>query len=757
MSEVRPPILRSKLRPPTPADDLVERGRLIDRLAGERASVWALTAPAGFGKTTLLARALAATSMRVAWLSVDSADDSPVRFWSHVAAALEETGVPMATAVEFLLGGDVDRCVDEIVAAIEQVADGEGPRPRRALVLEDLHEISDERILSALSRLVATPPDGLVLVLSSRQELDVGLNRGRLGGWVVDMSARDLAFTSAEAESALAPEIRRGALTAETASAVIERLEGWPAGIRLTRLAIRRERTPLNGDSLLAGLASSAVAGDFLASEVLGSLDPDTRTFLEDICILDDLTPGLCDAVSGRQDSLAVLRELAADQVFTSPLDAAPSTFRLHRILRDHLRSEIEARPPQRTRERHRRAMRWYRSSGDVDAVVRHAVSAGEHDVALATFGEAVLDASNRGQIDDMWRWIHEIGSERVLADGTLAAIPAWVSLNQRRYDEIEPWLEAISIIDDVPAEHLRHFAVHAATVRANRDRHLGHLDRSLAHAREALRLLDAEEEPPWTIGPTVHATLAQALALTGHPEAEQVARCAIGLASVSAHEPPLVMAYSALGSVVDDPAAALAAADSALSMAPTSEMERFHRPALAWFARARAELKTGRVADAGRSAQRSVHLADSGDEPAVAALSLTVVARVAHLLGDDDERRAASHRAESIAAELDGGDWLADQVRRARNDTRFAPGLGDHLPVGARELTERELVVLRLLPFGLTRRELATQLYISENTVKTHLLSIRRKLGVVGRGDVVERATELGLVEVDPAASEDG
>lgn len=696
--------------------------------------------------------------MRVAWLSVDSADDSPVRFWSHAAAALEETGVPIGPAVEFLLDGDVSRCVDELVAAVEQVSGDEEQTPRRALVLDDLHEISDSRTLSALSRLVATPPQGLVLVLSSRHELDVGLVRGRLGGWVVDISARDLAFTTAEAQSALAPEICRGTLTPETATAVMERLEGWPAGVRLARLAMRPRRTPLDGDSLLAGLASSAVVGDYLASEVLGSLDPDTRTFLEDICILEDLTPGLCDAVTGRDDSLAVLRALAADQVFTSSLDPRTSTFRLHRILRDHLRSEVEARPAHRIQERHRRAMHWFRSSGDVDAVVRHAVRAGEYEVALTTFGDAVLDASNRGQIDDMWLWIHEIGSERILADGNLAALPAWVSLNQRRYDEIEPWLEAISIIDDVSSEHLRQFAVHAATVRANRDRHLGDLDRSLAHAREALRLLDDEEvEPAWTIVPTVHASLAQALALTGHPEAEQVARRAIGLASVSAHEPPLVMAYSALGSVLDDPASASAAADSALSMVTTPAMERFHRPALAWFARARAELAVGRVGDAARSAEHAVHLADSGGEPAVAALSLTVAARAAHLLGDDEERRAAMHRAESIVAQLNGGDWIADEVRRARNATRFAPGLGDHLPVGARELTEREIAVLRLLPFGLTRRELASQLYISENTVKTHLLSIRRKLGVVGRGDVVERAAELGLIEADPVAGEDG
>lgn len=746
MTEVRPPILRSKIRQPGLGRDLIARPRLVEMLAGSDAATWAVTAPAGFGKTTVLAAAAARVGVPFAWMTADRADDSPVRFWSHVASALDELGVATSTAIAPLLDGDVDRCVDEVIAAIERHVGDDGAR-RLGLVLDDLHEISDERVLVGLTRLVTNPPVGLTLALCSRLDVDLGLARRRLSGDVTELATAELAFTRDEGRDALAAEIDQGILAVDAADSLVEHLNGWPAGVRLARLTMRRIDTPLGANALVSVLISSPEVGDYLTAEVLGSLEPATRAFLVDTSILTDLSPGVCDAVTGRDDSLAVLRSLAADQMFTSLVDPPTSTYRIHGILRDHLESEGDAQPADHRRELHRRAMRWHLASDDLDATIRHAVGAGEFGCALEAFEDGLAAASNRGQIDDMWRWIHEIGTERVLADPLLGAMPAWVSLNQRRYDEIDPWLDAIVLVDDLPEEHLRHFAVQAATIRANRDRHLGRLDEALAHAREAEDRTDAGAT--WTIVPTVKATLAQLLALTGDPTAASMAREAIELALAIAHEPPLVMAYAALGLSVDDPVAAMAAADSALSLVISPDLERFHRPAIAWLARARAQLATGQVRDADVSAERAVRIAEAGDEPAVAVLALSVRARTAHLLGRAEDRRAALRCGDELLGPLTGADWIAEDLRIARNATRFAPDDHDRLPAGARDLTDREMAVLRLLPFGMARRELAAQLYVSENTVKTHLMSIRRKLGVRGRSDVVERARELGLLEL--------
>ncbi|MFK8025308.1 MAG: LuxR C-terminal-related transcriptional regulator [Ilumatobacter sp.] len=743
----RPPIVRAKLRPPMPTSDLVVRDRLIRRLFHTSASVWSVVAPAGFGKTTLLVRALEDAGASLAWVSVDAADDNPVRFWSHVAAALGEVGIGVDRALPPLLDGDVDRVLDEILAAIDAWAVADDREV--VLLLDDVHEISNPVVLRGLERVVAHPPAGLRVAMSSRHEVDLGLARRRLHGDVADVVASDLAFTLDEGRIALAAEINGGALDVEDADSLVEGLGGWPAGVRLARLALRNAPDGGAGSaanrSAVAGLggASPEVAA-YLASEVLGGLEPHVRQFLVDTSILMDLGPGLCDSVTGRSDSLSILRALAADHVFTSLVDPVTSTFRVHRIFREFLSAQAAERAESDVADLHRRAMRWYLSVGDLDGIVWHATRAGEFDVALNEVGERLFDASNRGRIDDMWRWIEWIGSERVLADPVLASLPAWVSLNQRRYDEIEPWLEAIAMVDGVSEEHLRLFGAHAATVRSARDRHLGDVGAAVSWAREAVRLTATHHE--WAVVATVHATLAQALALVGDREAESFARSAIDLAA--GHEPALVMAYGALGYSLENPDEASAAADSALSFVTTDDLERFHRPALAWLARAKSAFASGRVGDARDAVDRAIELA-SLDEPAVLAIAWALDARIAHLLGRGEDRRRSLRSADAVLDELSGADRIEELVRGARAATRFAPGADDLLPVGARDLSDRELAVLRMLPFELSRRDLAAQLYVSENTVKTHLTSIRRKLGLRGRADIVERARDLGLLEV--------
>ncbi len=746
---MRPPVLRSKLRPPVPAPGWVERRRLVERLSGSSEPIWVMTAPPGFGKTTLVARVIGRDGLRAAWVSLDPADDNPVRLWAHVIAALEDVGIHADAANDLLVDGRVDAAIDVIVAAIEE--DGDDV----LLVLDDVHELSDERVIGGLMRLVARPPETLRIALTSRHDVDLGLARRRSHGAVVDVGAADLAFTAEEGRAVLAADVDAGLFPESVASDLVERMEGWPAGLQLAQLALRAAEAEREVDLLGAIGGTSPELVRYLATEVLSSVDLDVRRFLVDTSILMDLTPGVCDAITGRTDSLAVLRRLSADQVFTSLVDPGRFTYRTHPIFREFLAAELAAESDEHRRSLHERAVRWFAQAGELDGIIWHAAQAGLYDVALDTVSEHLIAASNRGQMDDMWRWIGWIGAERVLAHTELAALPAWVSLNQRRYDEIDPWLDAIDLVDGLADEHRHTFALQALAVRAGRDRHLGQLDAALGHSRRAIELLAGDDR---LISSTIHATHAQLLALTGDEDAADAARQAIDHAAASGQEPPLVMAYGALALALADPDAAIAAADSALSLIGTADLERFHRPALVWCARARAELQLGRVGDAQTSAERAIVIAEAGDEPAVVTLAEVVCARALHLLGDDEGRRAALRRADAVVERLVGSEWIASGVREAHNATRFAPGAGlDRLPIGARELSERELAVLRLLPYGLSRRKLAAQLFVSENTVKTHLTSIRRKLGVSGRGDVVERARELGLLDDVESDAADG
>ncbi len=325
--------------------ELVERTRLVDRLASSDAPIWAITAPAGYGKTTLVVRSLERLDAPLAWVSVDAADNTPVRFWSHVAAALADVDVSTGAAVAALLDGHIDRAIDELVVGIESAGGSAVSGPDVVLVLDDVHELIDERVTVGVERLLTTPPAGLRMVLTARHDLDLGLARRRLAGDVVDVNASELAFSPAEGRRALGPELDVGLLDAESADRLIEQIEGWPAGVRLAQLALRGRQAAGGRDVLAAVSGASPEVAGYLAAEVVSGLGDDDREFLLDTSILGDLMPGVCDAVTGRTDSLGVLRRLAADQVFTSLVDPQTSTFRTHRLFREFLLAELDAQP----------------------------------------------------------------------------------------------------------------------------------------------------------------------------------------------------------------------------------------------------------------------------------------------------------------------------------------------------------------------------------------------------------------------------
>ncbi|MEL6894198.1 MAG: AAA family ATPase, partial [Actinomycetota bacterium] len=284
MSELRPPVLRSKLRRPVSMFELVERTRLIDRLATSTTAICVVTAPPGYGKTTLVARAIDRFETPTAWLTIDVADDTPVRFWSHVAASLVDVGVDTDAALAPLLDGRTDLAIDQLIAAVEVHPES------IVLVLDDVHELADERVLVGLERFLATPPAGLRSVLTTRHDIDLGLARLRLGGDVLDLGATDLAFTLNEGREALATELEVGLLDDASADRLVSELEGWPAGLRLAQLALRTAPAASERDVLDAVSGASPEVADYLAAEVIGSSDTELRDFLLDTSILLDLT-----------------------------------------------------------------------------------------------------------------------------------------------------------------------------------------------------------------------------------------------------------------------------------------------------------------------------------------------------------------------------------------------------------------------------------------------------------------------------------
>jgi LuxR family maltose regulon positive regulatory protein len=719
--------LRSKLQAPKVHAESVFRHRLVDKLADSSARVWLLSAPAGFGKTTLVTQAIDASSDDIAWFSIDRADNDAARFWTHFAAAVLGDGTELEELIERLDADHLATTADEIVAVIERRG-----RPL-TLVLDDLHEITNQETFETLGRIVTHLPSNLRVVMTSRMDPTLPIGRLRSHGNLAEIRAQDLAFTVDEAGAVF------GSLDLQTVESIVARTEGWATALRLLALSIGASASPGQAlDSL--GTDRNDIA-DFLAAEALGSLQPELQRFLITTSIVDELCPQLADRLTEHPGSLATLRQLARSQVFTDLVDPATDTYRYHRLFREFLRQRANEMSPQVLADLHQRAADWYAQFDSPTATIEHAMAAGNDDLALRTIKEHFSAYGQAGRMPTTHTWLEMYGLERCFEDPELRLIAAWVTLNVRQYDSVERWLELTD--DEVVTPS---YLAQAHAIRSHIARHRGDLGEALHEAEQAVATVP-DSEPDQLDWSFVYAALNMAQFLVGAPD-HDTAISALTRGLAVGNNSSAMTGYSGLAAVAVSTEAGLdeaeAYADQALDFATTPTLERFHQPVIALLVKSRVAMGRGEVGDAGEFAERAQQIAMAGVEPLLAIVACTQLARVAHAQGHSDEARKWLRDADGLLADLDAPQ-LFELVRQTRNDTRFSRSI-DSLQV---DLSERETAVLALLPHGLSRKELGAQLFVSENTIKTHLTSLRHKLGVSGRSDeIVARAIELGLLD---------
>lgn len=729
--------VRSKLLPPRLHPVSVERPRLVERLLQSTDPVWLLSAPAGYGKTTVLLQALEHLDAATSWMSIDSADNDPVRFWLHVAAAIFGDGDELERAASGVHADHLQDLIDQVLVHVEaQVG-------RVALVLDDLHEIHNPIILEALGRVVHHPPINLTLVLATRSDPPLPLGRLRSRGELLELRGADLAFKAEEAG-----ELLGGTVDPDGLAGLIEGTEGWPTALRMLAVSSGSGRTPIQ--LLEAAKNPGQDLADFLAVEVLNAQDPATRQFLIETSVLRDLNPSLCDAVVGATGSLSRLRGLANGHVFTTLVDPASDTFRYHRLFRDFLRVQARELGPDRLKHLHRSAAIWHQRRASPTNAITHAVAAEEFALAHETILENYIEHAQVGLLDTVDGWLKSYGRDRCMADPVLRAGAAWIALNARRFDDVDAWLEPLPTAvghDDPAWLGQQRFFLEVNVIHSHRSRHFGNLPLALAQAEAGARHIT---DPTDVIGVGANAALGLARMLSGDTDTalhEEV----VAHSSTIAADSSTVSGYYCLAFIVsldeDSMAEADALADQALAFVDTPLLERFHQPALAYLVKSKVALSQGRAADACDFVQRGEAIARYGIEPLILVLIHCQRALVAHALGDAATTRAQLRYAKG-ALGTDGGSFLAETVRLTGNATRFATLDDKLLPPGALSLTERELVVLRLLPHALPRRKLAAQLHVSENTIKSQLTSIRHKLGAESREEILSTARDLGLLE---------
>ena len=516
------PLLATKLYTPPIRSELVSRPRLVARLSeGFHRKLTLVSAPAGFGKTTLLSDCAARSDprMHVAWLSLDKADNDPARFWTHFFAAMQkipslgEAGVGEA-ALAMLDSSGISTATTSppleavLTGFLNELAE---IRVRFVLVLDDFHIITEPQIHDGLFFLLDNlppPPQGMHLIVSSRADPPWPLARLRARREMTEVRISDLRFTLEEATTFLNDVMGFG-LSTEVIAALDAQTEGWIAGLQMAAISIRGRsrardgRALLHRDADLAGFIEAFTGShrfvlDYLVEEVLDQQTPTIQTFLLKTSILERMTAPLCDAVVEGDGSQAILSDLDRANLFLVPLDDERRWYRYHRLFADLLRNRLEQTLPGQVHDLHRRASEWYEQNRLIAEAVTHALSAGDVErVACLVEGNA-LDTLYHGQLTTLTDWLDTLPNGVVRSRPWLCVAHAWVYASTGQWDEVEPLLKDAerglcidSAKEDAESQHL---AGHVKAIRTYAAAIQFDLRRTRELARRTLELVPKED-----------------------------------------------------------------------------------------------------------------------------------------------------------------------------------------------------------------------------------------------------------------------
>jgi ATP/maltotriose-dependent transcriptional regulator MalT len=501
MNEPTLRLLRTKLFIPRAHPDLVERPRLTARLSeGLRCKLTLISAPAGSGKTTLIANwKLRIDNLNMAWVSLDKHDNDPSRFWAYIVAALQtlqpQVGQTALAMLQFPQPPPIETFLTELLNAIALIPQD------FVLVLDDYHSITNTAIHNALTFLLDHLPAQMHLVIASRTEPPLALPLMRVRRELVELSDSNLRFTLDEIAAFLnrVMGLNLSAGDVQTLEAITE---GWIAGLQLAALSMQ-------GMGDVSGLIRSFAGRhryvfDYLAQEVLQRQPPHLQSFLLQTSVLDRLNASLCDAVVGRQDSQSTLEALEQANLFLVPLDSQRHWYRYHHLFADFLHSRLEQTTQQASLDDlHRRASAWCAEHDLALDAVNHALAAHDVELAVQRVKQFAMPVFNASDLTPVLRWLSALPEARVRADPQLSIVFAWASLATSQFDAIESRLQDVEHALGAQADgtretlalpaHVRGGLAEVLCIRANLAFHRQDLARVLELSRQALAYLTDE------------------------------------------------------------------------------------------------------------------------------------------------------------------------------------------------------------------------------------------------------------------------
>ena len=366
------PLLKTKLYIPPPYPGLVARQRLVEQLErGLQRKLTLVSAPAGFGKTTLLSQWIASSQRRVVWVSLDKGDNDTTRFLTYILAAVQQIDKNIGLAAEELLHSPQPANIEAILTGlINEIA--EIPEPF-FLVLDDYHLITERGVHDALVFILDNLPPQMHLILSSRANPPWPLARLRARAEILELRADDLRVTPEEAAIFLNETMGLG-LRVEDVIALEVRTEGWIAGLQMAAISMqgREDQTAF----IKAFSGSHRFVLDYLVEEVLDQQSPSIQEFLLKTSILERMTASLCDAVTDRDNSQSILTQLDKANLFLVPLDDERCWYRYHHLFSDLLHNQLILIHPEEVPNLHRRASQWFEEQDFRDETIAHAFAA---------------------------------------------------------------------------------------------------------------------------------------------------------------------------------------------------------------------------------------------------------------------------------------------------------------------------------------------------------------------------------------------
>jgi LuxR family maltose regulon positive regulatory protein len=548
-------VLATKLHVPQTRRGFVVRPRLAERLAqahGEQLTL--VCAPAGFGKTALLADWTRRDPRPVAWLSLDDGDNDPARFWRHVAAALDTVHPGVAQHVAALLSGLQPSSFQAVVTTL--VNELAGVAEEVVLVLDDYHLIQAPQVHQSFGFLLEHLPTCLRLVVASRADPPLPLARLRARGQLAELRERDLRFAPEEAaellRAAVGPELPGAAV-----AALADRTEGWVAGLQLAALSLQGR------DDIAAFVegfsGSHRYVLDYLAEEVLDRQPDEVVRFLLETSVLERLSGPLCEAVTGRVDSQQLLEQVERANLFLVPLDEVRGWWRYHHLFADLLRGRLAREQPDRLPGLDRAAAAWCEQHGLVDDAVRHALAAEELAWVARLVEQHFEELLWRSEDATLRRWLEALPAELVRSRPRLCLAQAYWALVRGRPEAVEPLVadaeRAFSAVAEEPYEPsvgratslLANVPAAITLVRAMLARNYGDAERTTAFSQQALTQLGEED---WLLRHFAEYYLAMADWLRGRlAEAEQ-ALARLAAAQLAAGARYLAPLYRDLGQV---------------------------------------------------------------------------------------------------------------------------------------------------------------------------------------------------------------